>query len=370
MKNNLIGSFGLVIWAGFGNQTLRLTGNTFLSGGSSFLLQPPTTEAQARPVTVVAEGNLFLDYGLLNGPDARMPSEKVTCAQVKMAGQRQPLRALPAAYVAFTQEKREVTSLKDWNQLWGQAEPGSLEVPAGGLRVTDAELRAVRQASEALLRGLGPAVLGVGPDWDLIGPGDAYVKALEKAAGKPLPKEELRPGPAAGGPFVLLRKEEAPRGYPSLDEAVSAWRDGDMIEVRADGPIGFAFIKDPERGGRLVIRAAAGYRPVVTGGITLQLPKAEVEIAGLSFAESALGAACARLTMRNSALRNTKEGWTVGLQNCVTTRLNPAVPRLASQRMSRRLRISVSSWCFLTGSRWPRVRHRMWPSRSSRTMVG
>src|SRR5262249_28120827 len=153
---------------------------------------------------------------------------------------------------------------------------------------TEVALREVRHTCERLLRRLGPAADNVGPNWDLVGPGEAYVKALETASGKPLARERLLPESLPGGPFILTGNKEKPRCYPTLQAAVNTARDGELIEVRTDGPFPGFVLKDKARGGRLTVRAAPGYRPVVRTDIVLELPKAEVEIEGLAFEQAHL----------------------------------------------------------------------------------
>jgi hypothetical protein len=299
-----------------------LTNNTFVGHVGAVLLLPPSDEASTRPVSVVAEGNLFPDFLLLGERWAGMPSEKITRTQVKWQGRNNLYVRNRSAYLAFSQEKREVKNLKDWIQFWGRAESGSIEVHREDINIqyyglfwldTAAALQAVRQASEPMLRELGPAAHGVGPEWDLVGPGEAYVRSLEKMSGKPLPKEELRPEAVAGGPYVLLRRQQTPRGYLSLQAAINAWQSDDMIEIRTDVPFAGAHVpKDASREGRMTIRAAPGSRPVVTQGISLGLPKVEVEIEGLAFEDAALSGEYARLTMRNCSMWNTKVGWNMG----------------------------------------------------------
>jgi hypothetical protein len=313
MTNNLLGLIGPQGIVAEGNQTLHLTNNTF--NGSTFrVLRPPLDEAPARPVTVVAEGNVFWNGVLLVGEGGRMPSEKVTRVQVKWQG-KDNFYVRGGPYVSFAQEKREVKTLDDWNRLWGREEPGSVEVPWMGLQyesVVNMEprraLRMERQEVEALGRRLGAAARTIGPDWDLVGPGDAYVKARALASGTLIPRNQLRPPAPAGGPFVLLRKQEAPRGHATLQAALDATRDGDVVEVRTDGPFPGASLKAPDRGGRLTIRAAPGYRPEVQTRVHLELPKADVEFEGLAFQHSGhLTGDYGRLTVRNCSLWAYKE---------------------------------------------------------------
>src|SRR5262249_24788769 len=90
---------------------------------------------------------------------------------------------------------------------------------------------------------------------------------------------ELMPdlAPAPARPFVLLaRAAEAERAFDSLADAVTAAHSGDTIEIRGAGPFALApmdiKIKDsaaakgpgPTPRGVLCIRAASGFRPVLT----------------------------------------------------------------------------------------------------------
>jgi hypothetical protein len=85
------------------------------------------------------------------------------------------------------------------------------------------------------------------------------VKVSHEAASAP-----ARPTPAkpADQPFVLMGgKGVAERKFDTLAEAVQAASDGDSIEVRGNGP----FVSQPIKIARpsLVIRAGAGFRPVI-----------------------------------------------------------------------------------------------------------
>jgi hypothetical protein len=302
MVNNVVVPIGPTTVAAAGDQTLRLTDNTFVV---ETLLRPPLDEAPERPVTVVAEGNVFRGERLLGDKGTDMPSEKVARAQVKWQGKNNLYsRGSMQTYVSFGREKRELKTLADWNQFWGRVEPGSVEVGWVAFRSSEwgkdtaSSLRFVREEVERLCGPLKERLPQVGPDWGLVGPEPA--------------RPETRRGPPPGGPFVLLRGEEAPRGHATLQAALDASRDGDAIEVRGDGPFQGASVKQPARGGRLPLRAAPGYRPVfLETNFRLELPKAEVEIEGLTLEESHLAGDFARLTLRNCALRATKEFWTL-----------------------------------------------------------
>jgi hypothetical protein len=318
MTNNLVHVGGPQVILASGNQTVRLT-NNYIEGGATPLLRPPTDEAPARPVTVLADGNTLAHLLLVGDAGAGMPSERVTRAQVIWEGSNNLHVRSERPFVSFSQDRRELKSLNDWNQFWGRVEPGSVELPAVTLRYNafgwaapEDSLRFVRSEVEALSRRLGDAARPVGPEWDLVGPGAAYIKATERAAGVPLPAAKLRPAFPAGGPFVRLRNGEEPQGHATLTSALDAVQDGDTVEVRGDGPFTGVVLQDPRRGGRLTLRAAPGYRPVVQTNVHLHLPKAEVRIDGLTFAEAHLSGEFARLTLGNCALHATKELWTLG----------------------------------------------------------
>ncbi len=152
-----------------------------------------------------------------------------------------------------------------WQRFWGHDEPGSRTVPYVTLPWSqpahargEAALASLRARVEELRAR--PAFREVGPDWSLVGPGDVYVHALA-AAGRPVEKTALRPEPDEGGPFVLLARNKAARSYPTLQQAMDIADDGNVIEVRGDGPFAGASGRGA-RLRRLTFRAAPGYRPV------------------------------------------------------------------------------------------------------------
>ena len=315
MTNNLVTFLGPHAIVAPGNQSLRLVNNT-IDGGLAFL-QPPLDEAPARPVTVIAEGNVFREFLLLGDSGIGMPSEKITRTQVKWQGENNFYVHPPnfyRPYGRFEHDKRELKSLADWNEFWGRTEPGSIEVPWIGLQLGAAlafepvnPFRIARQEVEAVCRQLATEAKNAGPDWDLVGPGKAYQRARERTSGKLLSQEQIRPPAPVGGAFVLVSNRE-PRGYASLQAALDATLDGDVVEVRTDGPFPGALLKAPQRAGSLKLRAAAGYRPVPATSIRFEVPKADVEVEGLAFVDSHLSGEFGRLTVRNCTLRGFREG--------------------------------------------------------------
>lgn len=119
----------------------------------------------------------------------------------------------------------------------------------------------------------------LGPDWNLVGSGDAYVRGLA-AEGKTVKKDQLRPDADQGGPFLILRKGKALRGHTSLEAAVKLSQNGDVIEIRGDGPFPGARVENRD----ITLRAAPGYRPTLTGEsnpVLFVIGKTELVLEGL-----------------------------------------------------------------------------------------
>ena len=160
--------------------------------------------------------------------------------------------------------------LPAWNKLWKEPERDSREVDLLAFewgrvqRLPNPERSlAVRAATEKMI---GEHKLPeVGPDWTLVGPGDAYVRALA-AEGRAVPKSELRPERRDDGAIVLLRAGKEVRGYVTLTEALDAAQDKDVVELRTDGLVNGSHWTGDSR--RLTIRAGAGYAPTIDGELT------------------------------------------------------------------------------------------------------
>ncbi len=187
--------------------------------------------------------------------------------------------------------------LAAWAEFWGADEQGGLE--ADWAHFAWDEVRRKGQDPQGVIQALtpvttelilqhGPALQNLGPQWDLAGPGEAYVRALA-ATGKTISKDQLRPAPADDGPFVVLRNDQLVRGYADLKDAVAAAGNADVVEIRTDEPIGrFVVTGDQKR--LLTIRAAPGYRPVIDGGFDFASKNLTLIIEGLHFRKGPLGA--------------------------------------------------------------------------------
>jgi len=172
----------------------------------------------------------------------------------------------------------EMKGLADWRRFWKTDEVGSVE---GQIRYEGGDLLARLAAEPEMLTPedfrLRPDSAGheagkdgkdLGADVDLVGPGAAYEKWKKTPDYQEWLKEtgQLRPDPPKPEPGAFVRlggKGVAERKFDTLAEAVRFTSDGDTIEVRGNGP----FVTKPVEIGKkgLTIRAAAGYRPVLTG---------------------------------------------------------------------------------------------------------
>jgi hypothetical protein len=230
------------------------------------------------PIQVEAEGNIFsrgrlLDLGYDTADDALGP--------FTWHGRDNLYGVEHAAWVRQRRKGNWFDLAKDlagWNKLWGREEPGTRAVPRVPFAWDAARHLRLEEAVPWLRKTTAEVGAGVGPDWELVGPGPAYVRALA-AAGKPVPAAALRPEAPAGGPFVLLRVGREVRGFVTLQEAADAAANGDTIELRTDGPCAGCEFRAKVG---LVFRAAPGYRPVVEGSLTC-LDSALAAVEGIVF---------------------------------------------------------------------------------------
>jgi hypothetical protein len=176
--------------------------------------------------------------------------------------------------------------LSDWIKTLSDDEPGSRQAVTGEVRfawndVVGTNLRASAESLAALVtqikRRYGEQFKDLGPNWDQVGPGDAYVKAL-RVDGHPGSAVELRPPAPENGPIVLIRDQNLVESFATLAQAAAAARSGDEIEIRKDGPVSGCEIGNGS--GVIMLRAAAGYAPMVEGPTRFSN---EISLAGLHF---------------------------------------------------------------------------------------
>lgn len=178
-----------------------------------------------------------------------------------------------------------VAGLGGWRKLWPETELASREVPRLVLewgriqQLTGAErLREVRAACESRVATQQMPPLEI--NWDLIGPGEAYIKALA-AEGRPVAPAELRPERFEAGPVTLIRNGVDIAGYATLQQAADVALDQDIIEIRSDDVFGYVTFNGQDR--LLTLRAAPGYSPSVNALVVYQESSDRLILEGLSF---------------------------------------------------------------------------------------
>ncbi|MDB5334611.1 MAG: hypothetical protein JWN70_230 [Planctomycetaceae bacterium] len=193
--------------------------------------------------------------------------------------------------------KDPVVGLKAWADFWGADEQGGREAEWTHYAWDEVRrqghdpqrvIQVLSPITAALASQHGAAMKDLGPDWALVGPGDAYVRALE-AAGKKIARDQLRPEPLADGPFVLIHEDQIVRGFTNIGDAVAAAASGDVVEIRTDEPFGRCPLKG-DKPRQLTVRAAPGYRPVSDDGFDFASKNLSLAIEGLHFSKFPLGA--------------------------------------------------------------------------------
>ena len=242
------------------NHTLRLRNCTFyaVSGG-----RPRLAHLQDTPkLRVEATGNVFHCQSQANeliDPQS-LPSVTWIGADNCFSG---------SWYQIWEGNVLKEKGLPAWNKLWKEPERDSRDVDFLAFewgriqRLPNPERSlAVRAATEKMIAE--HKLPEVGPDWTLVGPGAAYVRALA-AEGRAVPESELRPERRDDGVIVLLRAGKEVRGYVTLTEALDAAQDKDVVELRTDGLVKASHWTGASR--LLTIRAGAGYTPTIDGDL-------------------------------------------------------------------------------------------------------
>jgi serine/threonine protein kinase len=255
-----------------GGQGVRLEHNTLWAGVN--FPSPKTCE----PIQVQAIGNLF-DSGGGNHLFINGPREEVLRQQRITWQGRDNLyvsaRSRGAAITCGTGSEPVAVGLAAWNHFWGHDEPGSQDMPHVIFAWDEARHVSADAARSVLQRWMGPSrrrltplPADTGPDWALVGPGEAYLRALA-ANGNPVAAEQLRPPALPGGPCTVWREGKIVGAYATLTQARAATAPGDILEIRSDGPLAIFDTKIGKEAKRFTLRAAPGYRPVVEGSVGL-----------------------------------------------------------------------------------------------------
>jgi hypothetical protein len=151
----------------------------------------------------------------------------------------------------------------------------------------DRQIDVLRPLTAELRKTHAPALANVGPDWDLVGPGPGYLRA-RAAQGKPVPPEQMRPKTLEGAPFLIVRAGKPLKGYDDIDLAFNATDDGDVIEIRTDGPVTSRGLEPLAKPRSVTVRAGAGYTPVVRDRAAWLMPNLTLSVEGLHFAQVSL----------------------------------------------------------------------------------
>lgn len=168
-----------------------------------------------------------------------------------------------------------IKNLDEWREYWDSPETecvqGTIKFEGGDLHAKSTGGAGNVTRDDFRLRPdsagyrAGPDGKDLGADIDLVGPGPAYERWKKTPAYQAWLKDTKQSAPAAPiaepQAFVVMGGQEvAERKFDTLAEAVQGSSDGDTVEVRGNGP----FLSDKVIiNHALVIRAAAGFRPVI-----------------------------------------------------------------------------------------------------------
>jgi WD40 repeat protein len=254
---------------------VALAHNTFLNG-AGVLLQ--VTPPRGEPIDIETDGNIFdlrLGPAIVQGHGPDGGGVEGLQQRIRWRGQHNLYCGSNAPLIQDIGGVSKIEGLAAWKEYWDTEETGSAQSPdvsfawdsARTLPAPEA-IAWLRGVVECAKRNEAKDLPELGPEWDLIGPGEAYLRALA-ARGEPVSPENLRPEPTDEGPFIVLREGKPLGGHATLQEALNAVKSGDAIEIRTDGPFsgGTTDADSPLRGRKLVVRAAPGYLPVLEGDL-------------------------------------------------------------------------------------------------------
>lgn len=303
---------------------INLQNNTVFHSGA---ILPELDKVKAR-LDVRATGNIF-QLNSSNGNTYANPLVSAWKDKIRWEGSYNlyvgPKEGL--ALVHDPEGKKRTYGLAGWEEYWGKKEQGSADAPrffpAWRELYHAKSPEALLAAARALVggqtaprsgkrAGVGPVI---GPDWDVVGPGAGYARALA-AAGRPVAK--LRPEPPiAGLPFLVVRNDKVLRAFEHLREAVAFAKSGDVIELRTDGPLPGEDLQSDAHIKRITIRAAPGYTPIIRGywrysWLTLSIEGLHFENGGLHGPFKDYATVLARVTNCTFSAGEGDDGWPIG----------------------------------------------------------
>lgn len=254
-----------------GGQSVQFKRSTLVGAGVGVFGDFPR-EITAEPITIDAQECVFRLAGVL------ISHEHFNFVRrdgpVRWSGRRNTFVGQPQIRLLALAEQDGTslcTDLDSWRNFWksddDSQEVSDIEFQWDRLRFGDAS-EGIGEMSEYMAQvRRRHGIEDLGPDWRLVGPGDAYVRSLA-LRGQSAAPSDLRPAAPEEGPFVVLRPGEPAKGYASLHDALDRVASGDTIEIRSDGP--FSVATRTDRSGLVAaLRAAPGYHPVFDGDLIL-----------------------------------------------------------------------------------------------------
>jgi tRNA A-37 threonylcarbamoyl transferase component Bud32 len=281
-RNNLIlkNSATLVSVPGPGGQRLRLFNNTVLAGTKDGVIKLGPWVFDK--VVVQAEGNQFGTTLFKDVVTDRRESI------LKWLGRENMYSNRVAFAVLFDGGKPSALDLHGWYKRWNITpdEPGSEELddvrfkwfaPRG--KDTADILKFMKRRIDQLRAAHPDIPKDCGPNWELIGPGDAYVRSLATKDG-PLPKEQIRPPSFGDRVIALYRPNDKAQWvdtFLDLQAAIDNATDQAVIEVRTDDLLADCLVMKPMgKKRRITIRATPGYLPRFNGPVGLRIEEGNV----------------------------------------------------------------------------------------------
>jgi len=242
------------------DQTLKLNANVLFSA-QIFLVEP---QKNAERLTIEATDNHFFPpfSAIISSATKKDPKQHVLWKGKGNHFVPFDKRSL-WGWVGEEGPDPALNEVADWNAYWGNSDDltdGSpIRFAWDFLNQPDWETSRAHIAAElAAARKKFPALTHLGPDVSLVGSGSGWDETLRMSQTSEVAS---RPEVPEGGPFVILRDGTELAGYLSFPVALQETKDGDVIEVRSDGPFPEISVGQAvERS--LTLRAAAGYRPV------------------------------------------------------------------------------------------------------------
>ncbi len=268
---------------------LKVTLNRNTISTSATLFQ--NLEKTATNIQVIATGNIF-QLNEANGNSIHQAAYDTWKDKIHWEGSDNLYVGIKEGFAKWHDKegKQKTYGLAGWELFPGRSETSAKEAPAFyptwrepfWCQEVEDLVRATKRLTTLPPRLKQTGGRQPGPNWSLVGPGAAYLRALA-ARGKPVPSESLRPKPYEGGVYVLLHGGIPVKGFDQLQQAFDAADSDDTVEIRTDDETsGFVFT-NPKKIKALTVRAAPGYLPIVLKGANWIVPDLTITIEGLHF---------------------------------------------------------------------------------------